>query len=56
VAHDDLIRAVQNLNSEELRALIDQRESEDKALKIILRAALARERSERRKKEVPHAS
>jgi hypothetical protein len=45
---DDLIRSVQNLSTDDLEKLLQKRQAEDKALRVLWRAALAREREERR--------
>jgi hypothetical protein len=44
----DLIEAVRNLTSRELEELLRQRQADDKALRALWRAALSREREERR--------
>jgi hypothetical protein len=44
----ELVHAVQALSSDELEKLLSQRKAEDKALTTLWRAALAREREERR--------
>jgi hypothetical protein len=44
----DLIESVQQLSSVELDKLLRQRQAEDKALRVLWRAAMAREREERR--------
>jgi len=50
----NLLESVHKLSSAALRIVIDKREAEDKALRTLLRAAIARERHERRqKKAVP---
>ena len=45
---DTLIRSVRELSSRQLEALLGKRQAEDKALRVLWRAALAREREERR--------
>jgi hypothetical protein len=45
---DDLIKSVQQVSAKELEALLQQRHAEDKALRILWRAAVAREREQRR--------
>jgi Arc/MetJ family transcription regulator len=44
---DELIQSVQRLSSKELESLLQKRQAEDKALRVLLRAAVAREREER---------
>jgi hypothetical protein len=44
----DLIEAVRKLSSEELEKLMRERQAEDKAIKALWRAAIAREREEYR--------
>jgi hypothetical protein len=44
----DLIQSVQQLSVKELEDLIAQRQADDKALRVLWRAAVAREREERR--------
>jgi hypothetical protein len=55
--HDDLIRSVQSLSAKSLEKLLLTRQAEDKALRVLWRAALAREREERRqaREEAAHA-
>jgi hypothetical protein len=54
--HEDLIEAVRNLSSKELEKLLLRRKAEDKALRSLWRAALSREREERRQaREAAHA-
>jgi hypothetical protein len=45
---EDLIQSVQQLSSNELERLLNRRQAEDKALRVLWRAAVAREREERR--------
>lgn len=45
---EDLLNSVQRLSADELEALLAKRRAEDKALRVLWRAALAREREERR--------
>ena len=45
---DALIQSVQRLSAKQLEALLQKRQAEDKALRVLWRAALAREREERR--------
>ena len=47
---DDLIHSVQQLSSKELEGLLQKRQAQDKALRVLLRAAVAREREERRQR------
>ena len=52
-----LIQTVCQLSARELDTLLQRRRAGDKALRTLWRAALAREREERReKREVSHAS
>jgi hypothetical protein len=54
----ELIESVRKLSSDDLEKLLRERQAEDKALRALLRAAVAREREERRQagdKEVPGA-
>ena len=44
----DLIESVQQLSSADLDKLLRQRQAEDKALRVLWRAAIAREREQRR--------
>jgi len=46
--HNDLVRSVQTLAADDLEKLLLKRQAEDKALRVLWRAALAREREERR--------
>jgi Arc/MetJ family transcription regulator len=51
-----ILESLQALKSKELRALLEKRQAEDKALRVLLRAAIAREREERRQqREASHA-
>jgi hypothetical protein len=43
-----LIESVRQLSAEKLEQLLEKRQAEDKALRVLWRAALAREREERR--------
>jgi hypothetical protein len=45
---ESLIESVQRLSAEELEKLLQKRQADDKALRVLWRAALAREREERR--------
>jgi hypothetical protein len=55
-AEKSLIEAVRQLSSQELEELLQQRAADDKALRALWRAALAREREERRQvREARHA-
>jgi hypothetical protein len=45
---DDLIQSIQQLSAKELESLLQKRQAEDKALRALWRAAVAREREERR--------
>jgi hypothetical protein len=45
---ESLIESVRQLSAEKLEALLEKRQAEDKALRVLWRAALAREREERR--------
>jgi hypothetical protein len=47
-ATEELLQSVQQLSVKELEALLQKRQAEDKALRVLWRAALAREREERR--------
>jgi hypothetical protein len=46
----DLIQAVRELSSKELEKLLDERGADTKALRVLWRAAIAREREERRQR------
>jgi hypothetical protein len=51
---DDLLNSVRQLSAKELEALLDKRRAEDKSLRVLWRAAAAREREERRQaREMP---
>jgi Arc/MetJ family transcription regulator len=52
VPTDELIQSVRQLSSKELDDLLRKRQAEDKALRVLLRAAVAREREERRQQRV----
>lgn len=43
----DLIASLKELSSHDLETLLQERQAEDKALRVLWRAALARERAER---------
>ena len=47
---DSVLKTVQQLTAKELHDLMERRQAEDKALRVLWRAALAREREERRQK------
>jgi hypothetical protein len=52
----DLIESVKQLSSKELDTLLRQRQAEEKALRVLWRATMAREREERRqRREMCHA-
>jgi hypothetical protein len=52
----ELIKSVQRLSAKEIERLLQQRHAEDKALRVLWRAAIAREREERRQaRETSHA-
>ncbi len=54
---EKLIQSVRQLSSKELERFLQKRQAEDKALRVLWRAAIAREREERRQsREVAHAS
>lgn len=44
----DVLESVQKISARELERLLQKRTAEDKAIRILWRAALAREREERR--------
>ena len=46
----DLIASLNELSARDLEAMLQQREAEDKSLRVLLRAARARERAERQQK------
>jgi hypothetical protein len=48
VPTDKLIQSVRRLGSKEIERLLQKRHAEDKALRVLWRAAIAREREERR--------
>jgi hypothetical protein len=48
VLNEKIIKSLQQLSSKELEAVLLQRKAEDQALRILWRAAVARERQERR--------
>jgi hypothetical protein len=53
---ESLVESVQRLSATELEKLLQKRQADDKALRVLWRAALAREREERRQaREVGHA-
>ena len=45
-----LIQSVRQLSSKDLESLLQQRQAENKALRVLWRAAIAREREERRQR------
>ncbi|HMF15141.1 MAG TPA: hypothetical protein VKE94_22655 [Gemmataceae bacterium] len=45
---DALLKSVQRLSAKALEQLLQKRQAEDKALRVLWRAAIAREREERR--------
>ncbi len=45
---DDLLKSVQQFSATDLETILAKRQAEDKALRVLWRAALAREREERR--------
>jgi hypothetical protein len=45
---EELLESVRQLSSKDLEALLDKRQAENKALRVLWRAAIAREREERR--------
>jgi hypothetical protein len=45
---DSLVQSFQKLSAKALEALLQKRQAEDKALRVLWRAALAKEREERR--------
>jgi len=45
---EDLLEAVRTLSSDELEALMRQRQADDKAIRALWKAALSREREQRR--------
>jgi hypothetical protein len=54
---EKLIQSVRQLSSKELERLLHKRQAEDKALRVLWRAAIAREREDRRQqREGTHAS
>jgi hypothetical protein len=48
---ESILEAVQRLSAKELEELLSRRQAEDKALRALWRAALARERAERRQRQ-----
>ena len=48
VPTEALLKSVQQLSAKALEKLLQKRQAEDKALRVLWRAALAREREERR--------
>jgi len=48
MATADLVESVRTLSSTDLERLLAQRSAEDAALRVLLRAAVTRERKERR--------
>ena len=53
---ESLLEAVRRLSSKELERLILTRQADDKVLRALWRAAVAREREEQRQGEVAHAT
>jgi hypothetical protein len=49
---DSVLETLQQLTAEELQKLLQNREADTKALRVLWRAALAREREERRQARV----
>jgi hypothetical protein len=45
---DQLVQSIQQLSAKEIETLLHQRQAEDKALRVLWRAAVAREHEERR--------
>jgi hypothetical protein len=45
---DTLIQSLHNLSAKELEDLLHKRQADDKALRVLWRASVAREREERR--------
>jgi hypothetical protein len=48
VAIEDIIKTVQKLSSDQIQELIDKNEAEGKTLRTLWRAAIVRERHERK--------
>lgn len=53
MAIEEILKSVQKLSAAELEALLQKRQAEDKAIRTLWRAAVAREREERRQRKVP---
>jgi len=52
---DHLIDSLRQLSAKDLEALLHERQADDKVLRVLWRAAVAREREERRQqREVSH--
>jgi hypothetical protein len=47
-ATDSILSTVRRCSAKELQRLLDRRQAEDKALRVLWRAAVVREREERR--------
>jgi len=45
---DSILSTVQQLSAKELHELLERRQADDKALRVLWRAALAREREQRK--------
>jgi hypothetical protein len=45
---EQLVKSVQEVSAKEIETLLQKRQAEDKVLRALLRAAIAREREERR--------
>ena len=45
---EELLKSVRTLSAKQLEELLEKRQAEDKALRVLWRAAVAREREERR--------
>jgi len=55
VATEEILKSVQQLSAADLEALLQKRQAEDKALRALWRAVLAKEREERRqRREAEH--
>jgi len=50
MATEELLKSVQRLSAKAIGELLDRRQAEDKALRVLWKAALAREREERRQR------
>jgi hypothetical protein len=57
MAVEEVLQSVQQLSAQELERVLQKRQAEDKALRVLWRAALTREREERRqaREEAAHA-